>query len=57
MIFSLKTGPWAGMFSGSMFAILGFGVQDFRIQGEGLGLIGFAGRARLSGKKIHEYFP
>ena len=30
VIFSLKTGPWAGMFSGSMFAVFGLGVQDFR---------------------------
>ena len=29
MICSLKTGPWAGMFSESMFAVLGFGVQEF----------------------------
>ena len=29
MFFSLDTGPWAGMFSGSMFTVLGFGVQDF----------------------------
>ena len=29
VIFSLKTGTWAAMFSGAMFAVLGFGVQDF----------------------------
>ena len=28
-IFSLKTCQWAAMFSGTMFAVLGFGVQDF----------------------------
>ena len=29
VIFSLKTCQWAAMFSGTMFAVLGFGVQDF----------------------------
>ena len=29
LIFSLKVGPWAGMFSGSMFAVVGVEGQRF----------------------------